>query len=397
MMYTESSAIFDQIASYGIPIRDPDSVMVWARRALFDAYRALGAAYRGTVAGVDRLSFIPDDLWWRYVNEGLLMPALNREKCRSLWDLFGYPSPVPSFTGSVTDMERMKAFEDEDGFGCALYSLFKKRVRLLGLCGSWLRSYRDGRLYYGSLHPFACSTGRCAPCPSDGFLPGMGREVTKALLNPPKGREISILDYKAQGLCILAALSHDPMMTALARAKKDPYLGLGKILGLFDSDIYGALDSKQLKGQYGAERDRFKRLMLAYQYGAGAKKLCSILPSRYGIDLKKALDYLFRFYVMWKKALPQSLTLPDGFEATGASPSVTHVQGTDSYILRRIVTEIDLPESAFIIATNHDCIWLESQTGFDVSPIAKQMEAIADDVCHSDGLFRVDVETIAHS
>ena len=109
------------------------------------------------------------------------------------------------------------------------------------------------------------------------------------------------------------------------------------------------------------------------------------------------MDGLFSMYSEWLSHTTADCVLPDGYHSTAKTASVAWVQGYDSYILRRIITEIDLPESAFIIATNHDCIWIEHDAGFDVSPIARQMEAIADDVCQSSGLFRVDVETIAHS
>ena len=354
MSYKDSIILFDKIASHGIPIRHPDTIMVWARKALFQAYQKMNGAYKGTVSGAEKLEFFSDDQWDQYISEGFITPVLNKTKCEKLWDLFGYSTPRPSFSGSVSDMQILSAYEDEYGFAGDLYSLFKKRQRLTGLCGSWLSSYKQGRVYYGSLKPFACSTGRCAPCPSDGFLPGMGREVTKALLNPPKGREISILDYKAQGLCIMAALSHDPAMMALARAKKDPYLGLGKILGIIPETEYNSHSKDDLKTMFPTQRDQLKRLMLGYQYGAGPKRLELILPKFRGEALKRALDRLFSVYVTWRKGLPHSFILPDGFEATGTSPSVTHVQGTDAYILRRLITEIELPGSAFIIATNHD-------------------------------------------
>jgi hypothetical protein len=225
----------------------------------------------------------------------------------------------------------------------------------------------------------------------------MGKEVVKALLSAPEGKKISILDFKAQGLCIMAALSGDPVMQRLARAK-DPYLGFGMLMRLIPHDDYVTLDVSALRARYGAERDGLKKLFLAYQYGAGAQRLEDVYPTQYGGDIKRTLDKLFSQYVYWKKSLSPVLVLPDGFEATGENPAVTHVQGTDAYILRRIVSEIDLPEGARIIATNHDCVWVEHTAGFDISPIARQMEAIADQTCKVvTPLFRVDVETIPHT
>ena len=395
MQYKDSLPVFEKIAQRGIPIRDPEIVQKWARTHLFMTFEDLNSRFKGTVDGVERWEFISDAKWSEAVESGSIQPMLNRAKLKELWELFDYPEPGPKFNFSPTDFDLLAEFDGDPGLAGDLFRLYKRRNRLSGICGGWLSSYQSGRLYYGTLNPFGCTTGRCAPCPSNGFLPGMGHEITDALLNPEEGKEISILDYRSQGLCIMAALSQDPVMVSLATAKKDPYLGLGRILGAIPVDEYSSMSVDSLRVKFAVERERFKKLMLAYQYGAGGKRIARILgkEEEYGVGMKRGLDSLFKVYCQWRKGLKSEYPLPDGFIATGSSPSVTAVQGTDAYILRRVLME---SQDWDVIATNHDCLWVEHDSGVDVSPLARLMEQIADDVTNSTGLFRVRVETVKH-
>lgn len=387
MIYTDCLPAFERIASYGIPIRPPKAVQGWARRRMFQTLSEFGARYPGTAEGADRPDFMRPDLWDFYVERGLVYCQLSPERMKRFWAKGGYIGEVPAFTGCPHDAELLSPYEDTPGFAGDAFKAIKRRIRLSGIAGAWLDSYRNGRLYYRSLYPMAQSTGRCSPKPSDGFLPGMGREVTKALLNPGEGMCVSILDFKAQGMCIMAGLSQDPTMAKIAMARKDPYLALGRIFGAIPAADYASMDVPQLKAKYGDVRERMKKMMIAYQYGAGALRLESIG----GEGAKEALDFLFPRYVKWKEGVGTEYTLPDGFTARSSSGLVAHVQGTDAYILRRIVCEIASPP---IIATNHDCIWVEHPSGYDPSPIAREMESIADDTLGCPGLFRVDIETV---
>lgn len=394
MHYKETIPFFSRVASHGIPIRDPKEVKEWARKELISAFTDFSRKYPNTVSGLNRPEILYDiPTWERLLMSNEVVIALNGKVLARLWEKNNLPKPTPYFTFSPEEYSRLSEFDGCAGFAGDLFSLYKKRQRYSGLCGAWLNSYRDGRLWYGSLHPFGCSTGRCAPCASEGFLPSMGREVTKALLCPPKGRCITILDYKAQGLCIMSALSGDPNMRALARAK-DPYLGLGMLLGLITKDDYDSLTVQELKARFSGEREKCKKLMLAYQYGAQEKALGATFGNVSGRELKKTLDKLFASYLYWKRGITVEAQMPDGFTSRAKNATVAHVQGMDAYILRYIITHISLPDDVNIIATNNDCLWVEHPVGYDTSSIATFMESVANELCGVKKLFRVDIETI---
>lgn len=397
----ESKAAFAQIAQKGIPIRNPKGVMGWARMALYSAYKEFGAKYQGTVVGVERPFFITESDWKRGIEEGWLYCMLVPSKISYNY-LLWYADTLQTKNGWLDVMKQVEKHEGDGVFGGNLYALLKKQMRLQGLCGSWLKNYdpKKGRVFYGSLNPLGCSTGRCAPRPSDGFLPGMGKEITNALLQAPKGRCVYELDFKAQGLCILAALSHDPVMDKLARASKDPYLALSMCIGAIPMEDYQNLSVDALKVKYQRDRDQTKTLMLAYQYGAGSEALEALASPLVGQrcrQIKRGLDSLFRVYKDWLCALsPDSFILPDGFKAEGKSPAPTLVQGWDSYILRQLVSSVGgvLPPDTFVIATNHDSVWIEAPEGENMTQVATFMENLANEALKAEGLFRVCVEKI---
>ena len=396
MSYKACISAFEKIAARGIPIRDPKGVKVWARRALWRRMEEFGERYHGCVAGSLRWPYVSDAKWASYVDNGYVRYILDVDRCKAMWESLGLPDS-PAFTGSPHDMDVLSRYDGECSFAGSVYALLKAKSRLQGLCGGWLSGYRDGRLYYPSLHPLSSSTGRCTPCPSEGFLPGMGHEIVKALLCPPSGRAVSVLDFKANGLSILAALSHDPAMMAVVRAKKDPYLGLGRLLKLVPDTDYSSLSADELKVKYVGERDTCKKLMMAYQYGAGAKRLGGILG--YTSDdrcrsLKSSLDTLFSVYTAWRASLPDTCTLPDGFTSTAKIPSVAWAQGYDAYILRQIVTRIQLPKDVWAIATNHDSVWVEHPLDFDPYVVARFMEDVAKEALGDDAFFRVTLDTV---
>ena len=327
-------------------------------------------------------------------SDGILKPEPNVRELKRLWCEASGGYPVPSFNNWFNDSKILQFHDDDCGFCGDVYQLLKEYHRLKGISTNWLETEYKGRIYYGSLYPYACSTGRCAPKPSYGFIPGMGHEIADYLIHPQEGRKIAVLDFKSQGLCLLAALSGDPVMTKAA-VYGDAYTYLAKILGVIPPDIwyrYSYQDCIRL------ERYRWivKRIMIPYMYGAGDERLNKILPVQNDeMTIKQKLDSLFYFYCKWKTLLKSEVKMPDGFLATGRSSSVVMVQAYDSYILREICLRMEsLFKEAEVIATNHDSIYVECETEFDVNPIADMMIQVADEVTHTKGLFNVRVNEI---
>lgn len=163
---------------------------------------------------------------------------------------------------------------------------------------------------------------------------------------------------------------------------------------------YQNLSVDDLKVKYQRDREQTKTLMLAYQYGAGSEALEALASPLIGQrcrQIKRGLDGLFRVYKDWLTSLStEDFVLPDGFKAEGKSPAPTLVQGWDSYILRQIVSSVDgvLPPDTFVIATNHDCIWVEAPEGESMTQVATFMENLANGALKAESLFRVCVEKI---
>jgi hypothetical protein len=121
---------------------------------------------------------------------------------------------------------------------------------------------RDGR-NRADLWPFSSSTGRNLPSGGE-FIFNLAAWV-RGLIRPGPGRALAYLDYRAQEYAIAAYLSGDPRMIAAYESGRDPYLELGRIIGMVPDDA--------TKQSHPEERKVLKCVVLGTQYGQGAAGL----------------------------------------------------------------------------------------------------------------------------
>jgi hypothetical protein len=116
----------------------------------------------------------------------------------------------------------------------------------------------DGRTRV-SLWPFSSSTGRNLP--SGKFIFNLSSWV-RGLIRPGPDRVLAHLDYESQEYAIAAYLSGDPAMVAAYESGRDPYLELGRLIGMVPGDA--------TKRSHPDERKILKTVVLGTQYGQGA-------------------------------------------------------------------------------------------------------------------------------
>jgi hypothetical protein len=111
------------------------------------------------------------------------------------------------------------------------------------------------------LYPFGSKTSRNQPS-STKFV--YGGRWWRSLIRPPEGYALAYLDFEQEEFAIAAYLSKDPAMIHDYEAG-DPYLGMGKSVGLIPKD--------GTKASHPLERNMCKTLNLAILYGMGAESL----------------------------------------------------------------------------------------------------------------------------
>jgi hypothetical protein len=125
---------------------------------------------------------------------------------------------------------------------------------------------RDGR-NRASLWPFSSSTGRNAPSGGE-FIFSLAAWV-RGLIRPGPGRALAYLDYRSQEYAIAAYLSGDPAMIAAYESGRDPYLELGRHIGMVPADA--------TRKSHPEARKVLKAVVLGTQYGQGAVGLAGQL------------------------------------------------------------------------------------------------------------------------
>lgn len=150
------------------------------------------------------------------------------------------------------------------------------------------------------LSMFRSKTGRNQPSNS-GFIFGPSCWL-RSLIRPAPGRGLAYCDWSAQELGIAAALSGDKRMQE-AYTSGDPYLWFGKFAKLVPQDA--------TKQTHGADRDRFKTVMLGVLYGlseTGLARKLNVIPAR-GRELLRLHKETFRTFWRWSDAVQDEAVL----------------------------------------------------------------------------------------
>jgi hypothetical protein len=156
------------------------------------------------------------------------------------------------------------------------------------------------------LSAFGSKTGRNQPSNSR-MIFGPSTWL-RSLIRPGPGRAVAYVDWEQQEFGIAAALSDDPAMKAAYRST-DPYLTFAQQAGAVPRD--------GTKETHKAERERFKVLSLAVQYGMGADSLARRLdeaPAR-GRELIELHRRTYPCYWRWSDAVEMRAMLAGQLQA----------------------------------------------------------------------------------
>jgi hypothetical protein len=157
------------------------------------------------------------------------------------------------------------------------------------------------------LSPFGTRTSRNTPSNSE-FIFGPSTWL-RGLIRPEAGKAIAYVDWEQQEFGIAAALSGDPAMMEAYRSS-DPYLTFAKQAG--------AVPPTGTRETHHTERERFKVLSLAVQYGMGADSLARRLdesPAR-GRELLRLHRQTYPRYWQWSDAVEMTAMLTGRLQAT---------------------------------------------------------------------------------
>jgi hypothetical protein len=214
------------------------------------------------------------------------------------------------------------------------------------------------------LSPFGTRTGRNTPSNSR-FIFGPSTWL-RGLIRPKTGMALAYVDWEQQEFGIAAALSGDPAMME-AYLSADPYLAFAKQAG--------AVPPSGTRQTHYAERERFKVLSLAVQYGMGADSLARRLdesPAR-GRELLRLHRQIYPRYWQWSDAVEMTAmgtnelqatfgwTIHVGRDANPRSLRNFPLQANGAEMLRIaciLATERGIP----VCAPIHDALLLEAPT-----------------------------------
>jgi len=228
------------------------------------------------------------------------------------------------------------------------------------------------------ISPFASKTGRNQPSSSK-FIFGASTWF-RHLIKPQKGTALSYIDYSHQELSIASALSGDKNLIAICQ-KPDPYIQ-------FAIDA-GAVPTDATKQTHADIREKFKRCMLASNYGmqehtfANYAKI-SVAEAKYLLQLHRRK---YRDYWKWNTCfidqgiLSGSVTTKFGWKFH--TPQAKYrtllnwpIQSTGSDILRLAIC-LCTSYNIRVIAPVHDALLIEAplkQIDAKVTKTQKLME-----------------------
>jgi DNA polymerase I len=212
------------------------------------------------------------------------------------------------------------------------------------------------------LSQFCSSTGRNQPSSSQYIF---GNSVwVRSLIRPQPGRALGYIDWSQQEFGIAAALSEDPAMCA-AYSSGDPYLAFAKQAG--------AVPPEATKQSHAHEREMFKVMSLAVQYGMGGRSLGQRLNDcdALGFWLIRQHKHTYPKYWKWSESavmrgmLHGSLSAAFGWtlHITSHTRSGTvrnfPLQGNGSEMLR-LACVFGTEAGITITAPVHDAVLIES-------------------------------------
>jgi hypothetical protein len=218
----------------------------------------------------------------------------------------------------------------------------------------------DGR-YRTPLWAFSTITSRAAP--NGAAYPFTVPSWCRFSMMPPPGKTLLYLDFSSMEFGIAAARSRDPVM--LTDYAKEPYLVLPILAGL--------LPQNATKLSHSADRDRYKPMILAVQYGGGGELLATRLVLRKDQGDRLVALHHERYAVYWDWSDRQlqrafedgELVAPDGWRCginTKSSLFTARnwlIQATGSAIFRYaglLMRSLDLP----VVALVHDAVLVEA-------------------------------------
>ena len=345
------------------------------------------------------------------------------KECIDTEGVFDYPR-TSSGCLSTDAKDLARFFGKQHGcFASDLLELSKSTARLRGVTGknSWLKNYdpEQKRIYYGSMRPYCATSGRCAPQPSDGFIPAWDKAL-QGLLDPPEGKWLVELDYKAEETFIQAAIYNDQELMRVYQSK-DIYLYYCTLAGVIPVREFSELPQDELKEKYREIRAKFKTLILGNSYGAGAPRLAEASglsvedAGKIKVKIDRALcaSVQAKAEIQRKLSAARGLAFPDGWiirtrpsGAVGAPSPLTvgnaPIQGMGAVILRAVVHALcedpRTRDRALIVATMHDAVWLEITEGDNdvITTASEIMRTTADRLCGADGMRVGEPQIIRH-
>jgi DNA polymerase I len=223
----------------------------------------------------------------------------------------------------------------------------------------------DGRLRV-FVWPYSSATSRNQP--SGGQFIFVMPSWMRCLIQPPPGRVIIGADFRAQESIIAACESGDKNLEA-AYDSGDSYIYFAKMAG--------AVPPEATKKTHPEERDIYKQVSLATQYGMGAKSMSNKLT----LEMKKEVSVhtttkligqhrqIFSIYWTWQAGivadykLGKPIRLKDGWHIWTDNPNPLSIgnapmQGNGQAVLRESVERCH-NDGVEIIATLHDAIYAE--------------------------------------
>lgn len=276
---------------------------------------------------------------------------------------------------------------------------------------NWTRNLKDGRIYVSTLNPNKAKTQRWQGLPAEGYVPQWTRYM-RGIMDPPEGKYLIEVDFHSQETALMGLLYNDPTYQELYRAE-DPYIFNAIKMGLLPEGI----KKKDLTKEQASIRKKAKTFTLAWQYGAGAKRLasrCKIMQTE-AVKMKHALD---KAYSQAKKLQKMYITamdkgdsgatdrcvwiLPDGYPIftryNTASPTTLGnqpIQSFGAYILRQCLRKCR-KEGLKVIAPVHDAVWIETDDINDGYKLQALMDATAAECTGSSLLYAGEPFIIAH-